>query len=106
MSPILLYEHPLSPYAQKVRILLREKGLAFEARQYEEAIRALDHLTTIYRWDYYYLAAALSHLNRIERSRSCAAEILQHTRAQVTSLGTILQQSCYHLAGLERITVC
>jgi len=28
----LLYEHPLSPYAQKVKILMREKGLAFEAR--------------------------------------------------------------------------
>ncbi|MEO8299127.1 MAG: glutathione S-transferase family protein [Burkholderiales bacterium] len=30
---MLLYEHPLSPYAQKVRIALREKGLPFEARQ-------------------------------------------------------------------------
>ena len=29
-TPILLNQHPLSPYAQKVRILLREKGLAFE----------------------------------------------------------------------------
>jgi len=28
---IKLYDHPLSPYAQKVRIALREKGLAFEA---------------------------------------------------------------------------
>jgi glutathione S-transferase len=28
---LTLYEHPLSPYAQKVKILLREKGLAFEA---------------------------------------------------------------------------
>ncbi|MDB5419111.1 MAG: Glutathione S-transferase domain [Phenylobacterium sp.] len=28
---ITLYEHPLSPYAQKVKILMREKGLAFEA---------------------------------------------------------------------------
>ena len=28
---ITLYEHPLSPYAQKVKIALREKGLAFEA---------------------------------------------------------------------------
>ena len=27
---ITLYEHPLSPYAQKVKIALREKGLAFE----------------------------------------------------------------------------
>ena len=26
-----LYDHPLSPYAQKVRISLREKGLEFEA---------------------------------------------------------------------------
>jgi glutathione S-transferase/RNA polymerase-associated protein len=26
----LLYDHPLSPYAQKVRIALREKGLAFQ----------------------------------------------------------------------------
>ena len=29
---IVLYEHPSSPYAQKVKILLIEKGLAFEAR--------------------------------------------------------------------------
>jgi glutathione S-transferase/RNA polymerase-associated protein len=28
---IKLYDHPLSPYAQKVRIALREKGLPFEA---------------------------------------------------------------------------
>jgi glutathione S-transferase/RNA polymerase-associated protein len=27
---ITLYDHPLSPYAQKVRIALREKGLAFQ----------------------------------------------------------------------------
>jgi len=30
---IILYDHPLSPYAQKVKIALREKGLAFEAPQ-------------------------------------------------------------------------
>jgi glutathione S-transferase/RNA polymerase-associated protein len=29
---ITLYEHPLSPYAQKVKIALREKDLAFEPR--------------------------------------------------------------------------
>ena len=28
----LLYEHPLSPYAQKCKIALREKGVPFEAR--------------------------------------------------------------------------
>jgi len=28
---MLLYEHPLSSYAQKVKIALREKGLAFKA---------------------------------------------------------------------------
>lgn len=28
---LTLYEHPLSPYAQKVKIALREKGIAFEA---------------------------------------------------------------------------
>jgi glutathione S-transferase/RNA polymerase-associated protein len=28
---ITLYDHPLSPYAQKVKIALREKGLEFEA---------------------------------------------------------------------------
>lgn len=27
---ITLYEHPLSPYAQKVKIALREKAIAFE----------------------------------------------------------------------------
>jgi glutathione S-transferase len=30
---ITLYDHPLSPYAQKVKIALREKGLAFETPQ-------------------------------------------------------------------------
>jgi glutathione S-transferase len=30
---ITLYEHPLSPYAQKVKIALREKGLAFDVQQ-------------------------------------------------------------------------
>ncbi|MDR3497981.1 MAG: glutathione S-transferase family protein [Parvibaculum sp.] len=29
---ITLYEHPLSPYAQKVKISLREKGVAFELK--------------------------------------------------------------------------
>jgi glutathione S-transferase len=29
---ILVYEHPLSPYAQKVKIALAEKGIPFEAR--------------------------------------------------------------------------
>lgn len=29
---LVLWEHPLSPYAQKVKIALREKGVAFEAR--------------------------------------------------------------------------
>ncbi len=32
MTDLLLYEHPLSPYAQKVKIALREKGVAFEPR--------------------------------------------------------------------------
>ena len=32
MAPLILYEHPLSPYAQKVKIALREKAVAFEAR--------------------------------------------------------------------------
>jgi glutathione S-transferase/RNA polymerase-associated protein len=31
-SAPLLWEHPLSPYAQKVKIALREKGVAFEVR--------------------------------------------------------------------------
>ncbi len=29
---IILYEHPLSPYAQKTKIALREKGIEFETR--------------------------------------------------------------------------
>ena len=32
MSDLLLYEHPLSPYAQKVKISLREKSVPFEVR--------------------------------------------------------------------------
>lgn len=43
MNAILLYEHPLSPYAQKVRILLREKGLAFEARRPSRLGRSADN---------------------------------------------------------------
>ena len=32
-SPMItLYDHPLSPYGQKVKIALREKGVAFETR--------------------------------------------------------------------------
>src|SRR5271166_1382780 len=27
---LIVYEHPLSPYAQKVKIALREKGVAFD----------------------------------------------------------------------------
>ena len=33
---MLLYEHPLSSYAQKIKIALREKGLPFEARTPED----------------------------------------------------------------------
>lgn len=29
---LIVYEHPLSPYAQKVKISLREKGIGFETR--------------------------------------------------------------------------
>src|SRR5262249_56442722 len=29
---VVLYEHPLSPYAQKVKIALGEKGVPFESR--------------------------------------------------------------------------
>lgn len=32
MSTIVVWEHPLSPYAQKVKIALREKNALFEAR--------------------------------------------------------------------------
>jgi glutathione S-transferase len=29
---VIVYEHPLSPYAQKVKIALDEKGVAYEAK--------------------------------------------------------------------------
>ena len=29
---LIVYEHPLSPYAQKVKIALDEKGIAYEAK--------------------------------------------------------------------------
>jgi glutathione S-transferase/RNA polymerase-associated protein len=32
MEPLVVWEHPLSPYAQKVKIALAEKGLAFTAK--------------------------------------------------------------------------
>ena len=45
---ILVYEHPLSPYAQKVKIALAEKGIPFEARLPEAfgsgAVRGEDFL--------------------------------------------------------------
>jgi TolB-like protein len=54
------------------------RGVAFfEAREYEQAIRAISHLTINYHWDYYYLIAAYAHLDRMERARSCAAEMLR-----------------------------
>jgi glutathione S-transferase/RNA polymerase-associated protein len=37
---MILYDHPLSPYAQKVKIALREKGLAFETRLPGEFVEA------------------------------------------------------------------
>ena len=43
----------------------------------EEAIRAISHLTTNYHWDYYYLVAACAHLDRTDRARTYAAEILR-----------------------------
>ncbi len=30
-ATVLLYEHPLSSYAQKIKIALREKGVTFNA---------------------------------------------------------------------------
>ena len=32
MTDVIVYEHPLSPYAQKVKVSLREKGVPFETR--------------------------------------------------------------------------
>lgn len=32
LGMLVLFEHPLSPYAQKVKIALREKGISFEVR--------------------------------------------------------------------------
>jgi adenylate cyclase len=53
------------------------RGVAFfEAHRYEEAIRAISHLTTNYHWDYYYLIAAYAHCDQMERARSFAAQIL------------------------------
>jgi glutathione S-transferase/RNA polymerase-associated protein len=34
-QPVIVYDHPLSPYAQKVKIALQEKGVDFETRQPE-----------------------------------------------------------------------
>jgi len=39
---IVLYEHALSPYAQKIRILLREKNVPFESRLPERLGRGGD----------------------------------------------------------------
>ena len=33
MTTVVLYEHPLSPYAQKIRIVLREKNIPFDCRR-------------------------------------------------------------------------
>jgi adenylate cyclase len=54
------------------------RGIAlFASRRYEEAIEALSHLTKVYWFDNYYLAASYAHLGLIERARACAAEILR-----------------------------
>ena len=49
----------------------------FEARRYEEAVQALSRLTTLYHWDYYYLAASYAHLGQMERARAMGAEIIR-----------------------------
>ena len=38
-----LYDHPLSPYAQKVRIALTEKGVPFTLRTPEATARMLEN---------------------------------------------------------------
>lgn len=45
MAELIVYEHPLSPYAQKVKIALMEKGIPFEARLPEGAFSSSDGTT-------------------------------------------------------------
>jgi TolB-like protein/Flp pilus assembly protein TadD len=49
----------------------------FQARRYEEAIQAVNHLIRLYPHDYYYLAASYAHLGLLEQARACGAEILR-----------------------------
>ncbi len=44
---VVLHEHPLSPYAQKVKIALREKGVAFESRLPDILGGSLDEFAAI-----------------------------------------------------------
>ena len=43
---VMLYDHPLSPYAQKVKIALREKSVGFETRMMDIVIGHLNSLGT------------------------------------------------------------
>jgi adenylate cyclase len=47
----------------------------FQARRYEEAVRAVNRLPRLGRWNYYYLAASYAHLGQIERAHAFGAEI-------------------------------
>lgn len=47
----------------------------FQARQYEDAIRAISHLAKPSRWDLFYLTASYAHLGQIEQAHACAAQL-------------------------------
>jgi tetratricopeptide (TPR) repeat protein len=79
------------------------RGIAlFAARRYEEATQALNHLTTLYHWDSYYLAASYAHLGLIDRARACGAEILR-TRPGFALGQVAMTESFKDPADLERL---
>jgi TolB-like protein/Tfp pilus assembly protein PilF len=47
----------------------------FQARRYEEAIRAISHVPKPNRWDLFYLTASYAHLGQIEQAQTCADEL-------------------------------
>jgi len=49
----------------------------FQARRYQESIQAINHLSKLERWDFFYLAASYAHLDQMEAARAWVAALQQ-----------------------------
>jgi adenylate cyclase len=79
------------------------RGIAlFQSGKYEEAIKSLNHLTTLYPWDYHYLAAANAHLGFDERARAYVQKILStHPNYAISKIAIL--EPYKEPADLERL---